>query len=480
MNRYIYRFLKDVYRVSEQKILGHFPDSWRHTIRQKALTVRNRHFRRTGHSRPTVPLWVVEEMDELCREIDPMLFSSNSSLADLEFGDTPIAPKMGQAYARIASNLSGKYSHCFILPWLQFGGADIGAIHHITAVSEFPNTKILVVLTEDEESPWLSRVPNSIDIVKLNKKETKLELNERISVLTRILIQLKPHTIHNINSMLGWEMIMNHGDAVRQESGIYASLFCRDYNEENRDISYSAIYLPKCYQYIKKIITDNKTFQKSLSDQYGYSKSLFHTLYFPTQIIRSSSSFISEHTGKILWAGRWSRQKRLDLLVGIASALPKMTFLVYGRRSLDSDFAAISALQKLPNVEMRGGYDGFSSLPVDECDLFLYTSQWDGLPNVILEAASCCLPIVTSGVGGIGELISERTGYLIEPYDSVPAFVAAINQVVSNKAEAHARAVAAFDAVKARHSFAVFKKSLADIPGYIRIQPDKPEAGIIA
>ena len=42
----------------------------------------------------------------------------------------------------------------------------------------------------------------------------------------------------------------------------------------------------------------------------------------------------------------------------------------------------------------------------------------DGLPNVILEAAAAGLPIVASGVGGIGEFVShESTGLLVAPAD---------------------------------------------------------------
>jgi len=39
----------------------------------------------------------------------------------------------------------------------------------------------------------------------------------------------------------------------------------------------------------------------------------------------------------------------------------------------------------------------------------------DGLPNVLLEAAALGLPILTTPVGGIGDLITDKTGWLCAP-----------------------------------------------------------------
>ena len=54
----------------------------------------------------------------------------------------------------------------------------------------------------------------------------------------------------------------------------------------------------------------------------------------------------------------------------------------------------------------------------DSYDAFLYTSAFDGLPNVLLEALSAGLPVIAPDVGGIGEaVVNEVTGRLIEADD---------------------------------------------------------------
>jgi glycosyltransferase involved in cell wall biosynthesis len=52
----------------------------------------------------------------------------------------------------------------------------------------------------------------------------------------------------------------------------------------------------------------------------------------------------------------------------------------------------------------------------------------DGLPNVLLEAAACGVPIVASDVGGVTDFVDESTGRLAAPGDA-PALAALIRQV---------------------------------------------------
>ena len=49
-------------------------------------------------------------------------------------------------------------------------------------------------------------------------------------------------------------------------------------------------------------------------------------------------------------------------------------------------------------------------------DIFILPSLKEGLPYTIIEAMVAELPIITTGVGGIPEMIKDnKTGYLIKP-----------------------------------------------------------------
>jgi glycosyltransferase involved in cell wall biosynthesis len=66
----------------------------------------------------------------------------------------------------------------------------------------------------------------------------------------------------------------------------------------------------------------------------------------------------------------------------------------------------------------------------------------DGLPNVILEAAACGLPIVASRAGAIEEFIDESTGLLCAPHRA-EALAEAIQAVFSQRDETQQRRLTA-------------------------------------
>jgi len=52
-----------------------------------------------------------------------------------------------------------------------------------------------------------------------------------------------------------------------------------------------------------------------------------------------------------------------------------------------------------------------------DCDVFILPSYAEGLPIVVLEALHFGLPIISTNVGAIPEILSERNGFLFKPGD---------------------------------------------------------------
>ena len=52
-------------------------------------------------------------------------------------------------------------------------------------------------------------------------------------------------------------------------------------------------------------------------------------------------------------------------------------------------------------------------------DAFVLSSAWEGMPNVVLEAAASGLPVISTRVSGVGDIVLDgETGYLVPPKDS--------------------------------------------------------------
>ena len=58
-------------------------------------------------------------------------------------------------------------------------------------------------------------------------------------------------------------------------------------------------------------------------------------------------------------------------------------------------------------------------------------SEWENMPCVIIEAMSSGLPVVSTNVGGIPEIINDEVGVLVPPKNSV-RLVKALDSILNN------------------------------------------------
>lgn len=70
-------------------------------------------------------------------------------------------------------------------------------------------------------------------------------------------------------------------------------------------------------------------------------------------------------------------------------------------------------------------------------DIFLNTSQSEGISVAMMEAASCGIPILATAVGGTPEIVSEQNGYLLST-DPTAAEISAGIELLTQDTSAHA------------------------------------------
>ncbi|MBN2174679.1 MAG: glycosyltransferase, partial [Bacteroidales bacterium] len=85
---------------------------------------------------------------------------------------------------------------------------------------------------------------------------------------------------------------------------------------------------------------------------------------------------------------------------------------------------SINLLNKLnnENVELHIVYDIEHDLVpyyLNASDVLLLTSLWEGSPNVIKEAMACNLPIVSTDVGDVSDIIEKTQGCYITDFDAL-------------------------------------------------------------
>jgi glycosyltransferase involved in cell wall biosynthesis len=120
----------------------------------------------------------------------------------------------------------------------------------------------------------------------------------------------------------------------------------------------------------------------------------------------------------VVTIGRLVAQKN-PLLFAAAAAdlharLPDLRFVWIGDGPLHAALAAAVRAAGLEGSCLLTGERHDVSAVLQQADLFWLTSEWEGLPNVLLEAMACGLPVVATDVGGCGELVRDGVeGFLV-------------------------------------------------------------------
>jgi Glycosyltransferase len=416
---------------------------------------------------PIMPSWVIQEMRELA-EIEPSLYPTPELLWSFQRYVTPVRPSAGNVYAACYPTVRDARPDMIILaPWLKRGGADQGILHHAEAAVA-AGKSVVVITTLDAESPWAGRLPKGAHFLPLGTLATGLTADEQRAVLTRILLQSSASTIHLINSPLGWEVVRYHGKSLRAVGkSIFASVFCDDYDANGVRWSYAQLYFPSCLPYLDGVFCDTEYYPRELMQRYGARRELFHTLYFP-HAVGASPRYRAGPTRSVLWAGRFSRQKRVDLLEAIAKAMPDLQFEVHGCGTTPDEDTTAKRLTALGNVRVSGSFESLDRIAGEgRHGAFLYTSAWDGLPIVLLDATAAGLPIVASEVGGVGEFISDATGVPVKGTDSVEGYVRGLRLLIDRPEEGRIRWERAVQLLEERHTAAHFRSMVERIPGYL-------------
>jgi glycosyltransferase involved in cell wall biosynthesis len=420
-----------------------------------------------------LPAWLIEEWREI-HSIEPQLFPGKWLVENIPFYSVP-ASRLSGPYIELCNLYGNDVSHVFLLPWLVKGGADLVALNYIQALTNYNLAKgVTVISTLNVDSPWAVRLPEKVRFIEFGKIYSYLSQEEQEKLLTRVLLQMAPQVIHNINSELGYKVFVKYGKALSAISHLYVSSFCIDLLPEDQLAGYPVWYLPQCFDYLEALLSENQSHLDKLCDLYAFDKNKMHVHYQPLDIpqkqITGSNGAKKEYLD-ILWAGRLDRQKRPDILIQIAEKSLQLPFKfhVYGSPVMDND-SYTAAFAKLPNVTYHGPFNGLTSLPTDRYDVFLYTSQWDGMPNVLLEAILSNLPIIASDVGGVGELIiNKKTGFLINPYDDADKYVSCLREFNGNRSWVYQLVNDAYALVEERHSWNRFVEKLKILPNYILV-----------
>jgi glycosyltransferase involved in cell wall biosynthesis len=302
---------------------------------------------------------------------------------------------------------------------------------------------VVVVYTDEGGTTPEGRFPEGVREVDFARAARGLSPAHAARTLVELLRSFKAEAILNINSRVFYDALGPYGKALAASERVFPVMFCNEQLSQGNWGGWSLKHYYRVNEITPGIITDSEYLKDELTQRHllgEADRAKLHVLRAPVQPeipVAPAPVATPGRRPQVFWAGRWDRQKRIDLVLEIARSMPDVDFRLWGEKVLHGD-----PISDVPaNVTLEGRYAAFADLDLGSADAWLYTSAWDGVPQLLLEVAMTGVPIVASVVGGVGELLPDGEAWPVRDVDDPAAYAAAIRDVLADPQDARKRSL---------------------------------------
>lgn len=158
-------------------------------------------------------------------------------------------------------------------------------------------------------------------------------------------------------------------------------------------------------------------------------KSIIIPNFLPDEFFDSmpDDKAISDSIKSVLFVGRVEEEKGCDVIYEAAKRFPDIQFNLLGY--ISDEF---KKLERPSNVNLPGEVSNEQvKAEMLKSDLLLFPSRTEGFPYVVIEAMACGLPVISTPVGAIPDILEDNGGILV-PVNDVNAVAESIS-ILQNK-----------------------------------------------
>lgn len=244
-------------------------------------------------------------------------------------------------------------------------------------------------------------------------------------------------------------------------TGLNIPLIYSERNDPNRT---NQRPIDRLYRKIVEHMADKIVFQTT-GAQRCYSKSVQEkstVILNPLNTDRFPIHDFLHEKCKIVSVGRLEPQKNQKVLIDafdlLANDFPEYQLTIYGEGSLRKELEEYVKSKELQERVYLPGNQSNIQEYIKDASLFVLSSDYEGIPNALIEAMAIGLPCVSTDCspGGARELIEDGISGLITPCSDARKLSDAMRMMLSNKAYAKACGI---EALKIREKTDVKKIS---------------------
>ncbi|ETF03516.1 hypothetical protein W822_10745 [Advenella kashmirensis W13003] len=384
----------------------------------------------------------------------------------------PLSP--GCAYYEAVRQLDdSQFTDVVLFPFVSRGGGEKYILDVVKALLKLdPNKRILILTGEKYETHALHLLPEQCTFIDLYEICSRWQLSDIHIITLRIIQAVAGSSMLHIKScpyafafyerfsaeLTNPAVFYYFSNAVYQDRGVSLA--------DGSGLYFISEFAPS----LTHIISDQPASIQYAKQRLELDGLTCATLYAKcVSQLQPDSLAPFKPVRRLLWASRLDYEKRPELIPLIAARLfeydPQIVLDVYGHSVFVENSSPFGTI---PNVTYKGGFTRFADLNPAGYDALVYTSRFDGLPNIVLESMAEGLLVIAPDVGGIGEVVyRDRTGLLIDndSEDLVMAdrYMDAISKLYENVLDVDQLRKGALSLILERHSEQAYMASVKEI-----------------
>ena len=289
-------------------------------------------------------------------------------------------------------------------------------------------------------------VPDHIKIICLHKKSF-LDLPKLIWKLARLYEKERPDTVVSYLNYANLIAVL-----ARKLSPVKPRLVLSVHNQDSISIKYEFLgqlkmwAIPHLYSEADVVICVSEGVREDLVNQFKIPRRMTKVVYNPVDmeyVSRLASEevehpyFTPKEIPVIAAIGRLNVQKNFPSLL---SAFAEVTAMLPCRLIIIGEGEERKSLEKMASslrIERHVDFVGFQRNPfkyLARSDIFVLSSLYEGFANVIMEAMTCGIPVVSTRCpSGPDEIITTGVNGLLVPLSDEPALANAILHLLKDK-----------------------------------------------
>lgn len=354
------------------------------------------------------------------------------------------------------------------IPALRIGGAEKYALSLAAELVRQFGWRVAILVTEYASDEAVSREITRAHNGLLGVFDLSCVLGaawEPARALAGLVLVSRPRLSISINADAGYACFRRYGLGLGNRTQLVSCFFSEA--PASLAVSYSARFAVDVAK-TTVLLTDNNAWLAKIRQRVIQAHEVGRAFVVPPLAVHSEdtideserwASWGSRRPRRWLWMSRWDQWKGTIEVLAAAALTPNAHWTLY-TTSVD-----VPERDMPSNVQVLGTSLTVDSVPVGDFDAFVFTSYFEGMPNIVLEMALRGIPIVSPRVGGLHETFPDDALTYFDPAPGSKNFVKALavtlEQLWSTDVEViRARSVKARECVIARHGHVAFARSV--------------------